>query len=186
MTNHPHRDQRQLEQATLRSLPPGAPLDDDTAALRDGWLSLSSTVDRANADFREEALLIRLLAARSDDAPARPAVALHAANASRFWPALLASALALTMLLAVSRTLWQATREHLAANLSVPPESELANGASGASDDVGWPDSLDEELDDAADQVRSLIAQATRVDASLSILAEQLDSMSSDLMNDSL
>jgi len=195
MTSQHPRDQKQLEQATTRSLPLGTPfddstaLDDNTAALRDGWLSLGSAVDRANADFSESELLTQVLAVQDVNPrvePARPATMPQPVEAWRGWPAILAGALALTMLLAVARTLWEASREPIAANSPVTPESLPSSDAYTAGDESGWSDPLDEELDEAAEEVRSLVAQTSGVDASLSSLSEQLESMSDDLTNNSL
>jgi hypothetical protein len=176
--SHPH-DLKQLEQATSRSLPPDSALDDDAAELRSGWLELGRALDGENASFREEDLLARLLTGVTREheppTPARPV------QPERLWPALLASALALTMLMAVARTLWIGDPQQTAANPEQPGETTAT--ATAAAD---WEDPLDDELDEAAERVRWLVAQGTGVDASLSNLADHLESMSDDLFNGSL
>jgi hypothetical protein len=174
--SHPY-DQKQLEQATSRSLPPDSALDEDAAELRSGWLALGRALDGENASFREEDLLARLLTdVTGEHEPPTPA---RTAQLGRLWPALLASALALTMLVAVARTLWVGDPHQTAANPEQPGETT----ATAAAD---WEDPLDDELDEAAERVRWLVAQGTGVDASLSNLADHLESMSDDLFNSSL
>jgi len=177
--SHPH-DLKQLEQATSRSLPPDSALEDDAAELRSGWLELGRALDGENASFREEDLLARLLTGVTREheppTPARPV------QPGRLWPALLASALALTMLVAVARTLWVGDPNQTAAN----PRVSEQPGETTATAAADWEDPLDNELDRAAERVRSLVAQGTGVDASLSNLADHLESMSDDLFNSSL
>jgi len=174
--NYPH-DQKQLEQATSRSLPLDSALDDDAAELRSGWLALGRALDGENATFREEELLARLLTDVTREH--EPPTSARAALPGRLWPALLASALALTMLVAVARMLWIGDPLQTVANptISDQPGEETA---------TDWEDPLDDELDEAAERVRSLVAQGTGVDASLSNLADHLESMSDDLFNSSL
>jgi hypothetical protein len=169
----------ELEQATSRKLPPGAPLDNDTAELRDGWLALGRSLDVENAGFREEDLLARLL---TDSESALVAPRPPAPSRERFWPALLASALALAILVAAVR-FWFANENN----------EDLAGNAptSGQSDDPAtiaaeWSDPLDDELDAAAYRVRTLVAQGTVVDDSLGNLADHMESMSDELTHSSL
>ena len=176
--NYPH-DQKQLEQATSRSLPPDSELEDDAAELRSGWLALGRALDGENAGFREEDLLARLLTSGTREH--EPPTPTRTAQLGRLWPALLASALALTVLVAVARTLWVGNpRQTASPTIPDQPGAAMATAA------TDWEDSLDDELDEAAERVRSLVAQGTGVDASLSNLADHLESMSDDLFNSSL
>jgi hypothetical protein len=86
------------------------------------------------------------------------------------------------MLVAVARTLWVGDSGETAANLAVSEQPGDATATAAAD----WEDPLDDELDEAAERVRSLVAQGTGVDASLSNLADHLESMSDDLFNSSL
>lgn len=169
----------ELEQATSRQLRPGAPLDNDTAELRDGWLALGRSLDAENASFREEDLLARLLTdSESPLVVPRP----PAPSRERFWPALLASALALAILVGVVHV-WFANESN---------EALVGNGpTSSLGDDVTsiaaeWSDPLDDELDAAAYRVRTLVAQGTVVDDSLGNLADHMESMSDELTHSSL
>jgi hypothetical protein len=179
MTDPQPDNMTEFEQATSRTLPQGAPLDNETAELRDGWLALGRSLDVENAGFREEDLLARLLTdSESPLVAPRPL----AASRERFWPALLASALALAILVAGVR-FWftNESDERLAGNAP----------ASGQGDDTAtiaaeWSDPLDDELNAAAYRVRTLVAQGTVVDDSLVNLADHMESMSDELIHSSL
>jgi hypothetical protein len=188
MTHPQPRDQKQLEQATSQSPSGGAPLDDESAALREGWLALGGAVDRANRDFREEDLLKSLLAAGVSDARfiQKHEAPYNAGSAKSYWPALLAGALALTALVAVSIAWWRVSGDRTTAGAPDPPPAPLSGDDAWAADVGVWSDPLDDELAETAQHVQSWVARTTGVDDSLLSVAEQLNSISDDLTNSSL
>lgn len=173
-------NQHQLEQATNRSLPEGMPVDEEAVELREGWLAMGRALDSESVGFREEELLARLLPVVNRD------VALQGqerpSRTDRIWPALLASALALTLLVAVVRMFWRDGNDESIANSPSPslPQTQLVRST------AAWSDPLDDEILGAAERLREIVAQGTGVDASLSTLSDHLESMSDDLTESSL
>ena len=60
MSDEHERWQRQLEQATSRPTTPAGPWDAETEQLREGWTVLGRLLEAADADFDEQALLVRV------------------------------------------------------------------------------------------------------------------------------
>jgi type VI protein secretion system component VasK len=175
MTDREPNDRKLLELATSWSLAPGTLLDESAAELREGWLAMGRALDGQNANFSEADLFARLLnEAEQRVEPNQPA---RVKQRDRLWPALLASALALGLLVAVMNTSWVGNQPKIA----TAPNSDQP-----AVDAARWTDPLDDELDAAAQQVSTLVVQGTGVDASLSNLADHLESMSDELTNGSL
>jgi len=175
MTNQEPSDRKLLELATSRSLAPETSRDELAAELRQGWLAMGRSLDCENASFNEADLLGRLLT--DVERPIEPLRPARAKQRDRFWPALLASALALGLLVAVMNTSWVGNQSKVAI---VPTTEQPAVAA------ALWTDPLDDELDAAAQRVSTLVAQGNGVDASLSNLADHLESMSDELTNSSL
>jgi hypothetical protein len=173
-------NQRQLEQATNRSLPDGMPVDEETVELRGGWLTMGRALDSESVGFRDEELLARLLpVAIREVVPHRQE---RPSGTDRIWPALFASALALTLLVAVVRIFWRDGNDGSIANSPSPslPQTQLVHST------AAWSDPLDDEILGAAERLREIVAQGTGVDASLSTLSDHLESMSVDLTGSSL
>jgi hypothetical protein len=175
MTDREPSDRKLLERTTSRSLGSGTPLDEAAAELREGWLAMGRSLDRENTSFDEADLLARLLA--DVERPVELSSPAHAGPKDRLWPALLTSALALSLLVAVMNSPWVGNQP----NIAVAPTNEQPAVAA-----AQWTDPLDDELDAAAQQVSTLVAQGTGFDDSLSNLADHLESMSDELTNSSL
>ena len=175
MTDREPGDRKLLELATSRPLAPSTPLDEAAGELREGWLAMGRSLDCENASFDEADLLARLLT--DVERPVELAPAARAGQQDRLWPALLTSALAIGLLVAVMNMSWF---EHQPKIANAPGTEQSAAFA------AEWTDPLDDELDAAARQVSTLVAQGTGVDASLSNLADHLESMSDELTNSSL
>jgi len=175
MTDRDPNDRMLLELATSRSLAPGTSLDESTAELREGWLAMGRALDGQSANISEADLFARLL--NEAERRVEPNPPAHVKQRDRLWPALLSSALALGLLVAVMNSAWVGNQSKIA---SLPNNEQSAVVA------PQWTDPLDDELDAAAQQVSMLVAQGTGVDASLSNLADHLESMSDELTNSSL
>jgi len=174
MTDREPSDRKLLELATSRSLSPGTPLDEGATELREGWLAMGRSLDCENASFHEADLLARLLT--DVERPVELSPSASARQNERLWPALLASALALGLLVAVMNMSWFGNQPKVA----IAPTNEQPAVV------AQWTDPLDDELDAAAQQVSTLVAQGTEVDDSLSNLADHLESMSDELTNSTL
>jgi hypothetical protein len=196
MNEQKHHDQRLLETMTSRSLAPGEPLAPGQQELRAMWLAMGQALDEENADFREAELLARLqsrpefhvalpelalpeLALAELPLPERPAP--RAVVRGRVWPALLASALALSLLMVFMQSSWFSDP----ASVAIQPGSNSESTGSWSDDALTWSDALDDELDAARERV-SGVAQGTGVDDSLANLADHLESLSDDLRSSSL
>jgi hypothetical protein len=175
MTDHEPSDRKLLELATSRALAPCVSRDEWAAELREGWLAMGRSLDSENASFNEADLLARLLT--DVERPIEPLRPARARQRDRLWPALLASALALGLLVAAMNTSWVGNPTKIA--IAPPNEQPTVDAAL-------WIDPLDDELDAAAQQVSTLVAQGTGFDDSLSNLADHLESMSDELTNSSL
>jgi hypothetical protein len=169
----------QIEQATARQLPPGASLDHETRTLRHGWLALGGSLERT-AQGLDQAALVASLQAELIDQPQRVQPAAQSGSRS-WWPAVLGTALALTMLLAVVRSLpWGGSTDLDGQTvLTTGPDSYLPEPAA-------WSDPLDDEIVQAAEQVQALIAQSPGIDESLTGISQELESISDDLQHGSL
>jgi len=167
-----------LRLATSRSLPPGAPLDAETASLRDGFLALGSAVEAAAGPPDEAALLARLKRPRASDArvTARPR--------KRDWlPLLLAGALAASALIAIARVAMVSQSTDAIAELPAGQrQSTLPDHLVAAM----WNDSLDEEILLAALSIDQLSGKNRGFDRSLLHMNERLEALSQELATESL
>lgn len=175
MTDRDPFDRKLLELVTSRSPAPEASRDESAAELREGWLAMGRSLDCENASFNEADLLAQLLT--GVERPIEPLRPARAKKRDRLWPALLASALALGLLVAVMNTWWVGNQSKIA----IAPTTEQPAVAA-----AWWTDPLDDELDAAAQRVSMLVAQGSGVDVSLTNLADHLESMSDELINSSL
>jgi hypothetical protein len=169
----------ELEQATARQLSPEVPLEPETAALRDGWLALGSLLDGAGQRLDQAALAARLQAELID--PPRPVQPARHATGSSWWPAIVGTALALTMLVAVIRSLPRGavTKPGGTSGLATNEPDQWPEPAA-------WSDPLDDQIGQAAEQVQALVAQSQGIDDSLTGISHELESMSDELQHGSL
>jgi hypothetical protein len=173
-------DQKLLELATARSPAPPGPLAEGQRELRACWLDMGQALDAENEDFSEDEFLDRLLFQESRQVALSQRA--RVASDARVWPALLASALALSLLMVIMHSSWLsegAGIAGLAPGTNGPAEELPADG-------LAWTDSLDEELDAAAERVGTFVAPGTGVDDSLANLADHLESMSDELYTSAL
>jgi hypothetical protein len=192
MTDHEPQDRKLLELATSRALDPAAPPAAGPGELRSAWLALGRALDQENADFREADFLVQLQSQLGGEAvapkrravlPKRRAVLPKrraGADRGRVWPALLASAVALSVLVIVMRSSWIRGPESRAVSGGTAHESAVDQS------DLAWSDALDEQLDAAAWRVNSVADQGDGVDHSLANLADHLESLSDELSTSSL
>lgn len=177
MNDHEPHDRKLLELATSRTLAPHEPLAEGPRELRSAWLTMGQALDEENADFREVDLLDRLRA-RLDVPVALPE---PRGGSGRVWPALLASALALCLLMAIVHSSWFGE----GASYAVKPETIGPSAEGWPDSDMAWSDALDAELEAAAQRVGAVV-QSTGVDDSLANLADHLESLSDELSGSSL
>jgi hypothetical protein len=176
--DEPKITDEQLRLATSRSLPAGAPLDAETASLRDGFLALGSAVQAAAGPLNEAALIARLERPRASEAHvvARP---LH-----RDWLSLLlAGALAASALIAITRVaLVSHPADVVAEAPATPRQPQVANHfATGM-----WNDSLDDEIVLAALTIDQLRGNHRSFDHTLLNVNERLEALSEELARESL
>ena len=152
----PH-DRKLLETVTSRSLAPDEPLAPGQEELRGLWLAMGHALDKENAEFREADLLARLQSRPEFRValPGRPAQA--TAVRARVWPALLSSAVALSLLLLVM----QSSRFGGPTSVAVQPRSNGESAETWSDDELTWNDALDDELD-AAQRAREFRRRAGR------------------------
>ncbi len=179
MNDHEPHDRKLLELATSRTLAPHEPLAEGPRELRALWLAMGQTLDEENTDFREADLLARLQARLGaqvalTEPPATP-------NHSRVWPALLASALALSLLVVLMQSSWFVESSSVAVHSPTTGEA-LESWSDG---NLSWRDELDEELNAAAERVSAVVSSGG-VDDSLANLADHLESLSDELSSGSL
>jgi hypothetical protein len=167
----PH-DRQLLESATSRST---ESLADGPQELRALWLAMGQRLDDESADFREEDLLARLRAEPS--APVALRRTSSEPSRDRVWPAIVASTLALSLLVLVMS--WSASGRR---------EGEPAFPETG--DDTAawtaWTDALDDDLDAVREQAGRVANHASGVDDGLANLADHMKSLSDDLSTSSL
>ncbi len=177
----PH-DRKVLEAVTSRSLAPDEPLAPGPEELRGFWLAMGQDLDEENADFREADLLARLQLRPEFRValPERPASA--PSRRGRVWPALLSSALALSLLVLVMRSAWFSDP----ASVAVQPGSNSESAETWSDDELTWNDALDDELDVASERVSAVVVQSNGVDDSLANLADHMESLSDELSSSSL
>jgi hypothetical protein len=187
MNDETQLDREQLEAATSRSLPAGAPLESETSALRDGFIALGHAVERAAADYDEAALIARVQSACRRDAAAE----LPSRSAVRYWPLVLSGALAAAALFAVARIVvtWPAANEAVVVAPQSPTTPMAGGGPVATGTDrsaLAWDDPLDEEIAAAQSSLADLSGRPTGIDGALSNMNQTLEALSDDLSGGSL
>lgn len=180
-------DQQQLEQATSRDLPASLHLDDETRQLQEGWLALGRALEQSRGDFDADALVKQL---QAEVVSASAVERQQPPAATTWWIMLLGTALALTMMLALFRSLKTVDSQPPIASQPSHASDQVAGTpdepANAADEPLAWSDPLDTQIDEATEQVQSLIAQVPTLDDSLSGLSEQMQSLASEFDNGSL
>jgi hypothetical protein len=187
MTSDEQLDRQQLEAATSRTLPADSPLDAETSALREGFLTLGRAVDAAGADFDEAELVARV---RSTCA-SQPTL-LAPSAAPRNWSLMLAGILAASALIALVRIVatWPAIGDALVVKPPKGTPAQIAKlssrEAEGQGAGVTWDDPLDEEIAAAESSLADLSGGPTGIDGALSDMNQTLEALSDDLSGGSL
>src|SRR5262249_17908808 len=136
----------QLRPATSRTLPSDVSLDSETAATRDGFLSLGAAIESAAGNFDEATLLARL----QESCVATPVVTPQRRGLPRDWITLvLTSALAAAGLIAIARIAMDAQptgpqvaqAENSAPMMAFVPPETMWNQSM-----FVWNDPLDDEI----------------------------------------
>jgi hypothetical protein len=197
MNDETQLDRQQLETATSRSLPAGAPLDGETSALRDGFMSLGRALEGAAADFDEAALIARVQSACRRDS----AVDVPSRNMARYWPLLLSGALAASALVAVLRIVanWPTANDAFVGAPQSPTQTneqpqdsrpQFADDGPSAPNSstsaLAWDDPLDEEIAAAEVGLADLSGRLIGIDGALSNMNQTLEALSDDLSAGSL
>jgi hypothetical protein len=199
----------QLRRATARPAPSGDDLDGETAALREGFLSLGKLCEEVANRGDDGALVARLEGwARLQEASSPP-VALAAKGKERKWQVLLGGALVLSILLVAAQILRQwpsggmvaAPGLAKVANDRAPLVGEQASlpGASAKARSIdqgertnvfysaiAWPDALDYEIASAEADVRRLGSSQRGLDGSLNQMNDRLQALSRELWTERL
>lgn len=176
----------QIRLATSRNLPGDAPLDNETAAVRDGFLSLGSAVEAAAGNFDEGALLTRL----QKSCVVAPVVVPRRRELPRDWLSLsLAGALAAAGLVAIVRIAGESrsTDLHIARIESSAQRSaaSIVEAVPSRSMFV-WNDPLDDELALASAAIEQFSSRSRGFDDSLLDMNDQLRALSQELTNETL
>lgn len=181
--------EEQLQQATSRALP-AAPLDAQTAALREGFLQFGRAVEAANADFDEAALVAKLTQSLTTENS--PTVVAPHKEQNSWWPALLTAALAASALVAIVRIVAVSPGPDTVVVAPAAPEPNAAQPTVPETnlDELpllaAWSDPLDDEIASAQDEVEKLTGQATGLDGSLESFGSRLEALSAELESGSL
>ena len=194
-TGDPELTAEQLELATRRTLPPAAPLDPQTAALRERFLHLGRAVETAAANFDQAAMVARLTQRREDEISR----ARSPAQRTDRWMVLLATALAASALFAIVRIamFWPEESVAITAPPALPAEAPVDPRAykyaviSGGTVEYApwnapWSDPLDEEIASAQAAVDQLSGRATGLDGSLEKFGSRLEALSAEIESGSL
>jgi len=175
----------QLHLATSRLLPSSAQTDSDTAAAREVFLTLGASVESAASNFDQAAFLIRLERSCRGATVTGPK-----AEPVRDWLTLILSgALAAAALIAIvriavdSRT---ANQQVAASNYAESPTAIRPIGMSPTQSIIAWNDSLDDELALAAATLEQFGGRRRGFDDSVLNMNEQLQSLSQELLGESL
>jgi len=182
----------QLKLATARTLPAESTLDSETAALRDTFLLLGTSLEARAARFDEHKLLARLKSTCLE----QPAVGLPVSTARSnrpAWQILLAGALAAVALMAIvgflaSRRANEGQiamaptkgKSQTGVRLVPPVRSSLEQGPAWSSDP------LDVEIALAQVQIEGLQTRSPGLDGSLWKMNERLEALSQELLGESL
>lgn len=183
--NNMQSEQRQLELATARQLPPGSELSSATKELREGWLALAGALeqlpDRAPAAFAAR------LANQLNSAPAT----VHPRR--RPWmlaAAAIFGAIAAALLLAL--TIWPASQPGRAKQIAEgeatkdQPAANIKPTQVSGERAVAWDDPLDDQIAQMQEDVAGLGRAGHGLDASLSAFDQKLAELADDLDGGSL
>ena len=188
MNDDTQLNREQLEAATSRSLPAGAPLDSETSALRDGFMALGHAVESAAADYDEAALIARVQSACRHEAdvelPRRQSVARVAAVAQRCARGCCAGR--------CRANRRYVAREHgrcgytASARRGVDSHVDPLTPTDESVVAGSWHDPLDEEIAAAQSSLTRLGSSAGGIDGTLSNMNQTLEAMSDELVGESL
>jgi hypothetical protein len=180
----------QLQQATSGK-PAAAPLEAETAALRESFLQFGRAVESAAGDFDEAALVAKLTRSLAEENQPLPAPRMK--DQTAWWPAVLTLALAASALVAIVRIAAEWPQNTVATNTVAPntvaptqpgqaqppPEIQLVTSAT-------WSDPLDEEIASAQAAVERLAGRTSDLDGSLENFGSRLEALSAELESGSL
>jgi hypothetical protein len=192
MQSDQEQNEEQLRLATVRSLPSGAALDSETAAMRDDFLALGSALDAAAGTLNESALIAQLQ--ESCKAPDHAAV-LTPPQSNTTWQAVFSIALAAAALVAIVRiaaplAVEVPTGKAVVARQETPQPSAIVRAPGdveiAAPSRSSWFDPLDDEIALAQAEFQWLSTDSRGVDGSLSSMNERLEALSQELFQGSL
>jgi hypothetical protein len=176
----------QVRLATSRTLPGDGLLDGETAAARDGFLSLGAAVEAAAGSFDEAALLARL----QKSCVAAPVVVPRRPESVRDWMSLvLTGALAAAGLIAIVRIASDsATTGSRVAQIesSEQPPTTVTTEVVPSRSLFAWNDSLDDEISLASARIEQFTSRGRGFDDSLVDMNDQLKALSQELTNETL
>jgi hypothetical protein len=156
-------------------LPPGAPLDTQTAATRDHFLSLGAALESAANDLDESAIIAHL--SREQTCSRTPAT-----NYS--WPILLSIALAASALVAIVRIVTMLPESNPQIAIVTEPNRETTVQKQTPS--LAWNDPLDDEIALAAAKIEQYRTRGYSFDGSLRDMNERIDALSQELSAETL
>lgn len=172
---------KQLEHATSEI--PERALDEDAAALREGWRVLSSALDRNDRPFDEVAFLCKFQRELADS----PALPVERSGKNTGWlvVAVLVGTLAASLLLVVAIVSGRLGKQPIAQPTPAVNSQEnlvVAPNIKAEKDLVSpWDDPLDSQISVAAAQMQTMQKPALPLDASISTLNYHLRRMAEDL-----
>ncbi|HEY2413752.1 MAG TPA: hypothetical protein VGI40_15990 [Pirellulaceae bacterium] len=176
----------QVRLATSRAVPGEASFDGETAAARDGFLSLGAAVEAAAGNFDEAALLARL----QKSCVTAPVVVLRRRESARDWMSVvLAGALAAAGMIAIVRIATDpGTTGSQVAQLEkrVPPAGVEPVEAFPSRSMFAWNDPLDDEIALASATIEQFTSRGRGFDGSLLDMNDQLKALSQELTNETL
>jgi hypothetical protein len=174
----------QLRLATSRSLAADVELEGDSRAAREAFLSLGTTVESAAGSFDEAAFLARLKKSCLDSPVIKP----KTAEQVRDWfTLLLTGTLAAAAFVAIVRIAAQSSESgpHLAIN-DTPAPVVVVPSIDMPSMRFAWNDPLDDEIALAAATLEQFGGRRQGFDNSLLNMNDQLQSLSQELLGESL
>jgi hypothetical protein len=180
----------QVRLATMHLLPDDAPIDAETAALRESFLALGDALDVAAGEFDKAALVAKLRCASKTNDFAGPVARAATADNFQHWQWLLGGALALSALLVVASLLsnWRSQPATVQAPVRIPVDRgpAIASDTHAATAHYAWDDILDEEIALTQAQIFLLERRSQGLDGSLSHMSQQLESFSQELLGEPL
>lgn len=192
MNDELNMNEEQLRLATSRVLPADAKLEAETAALRDGFLTIGGALETAAGDFDEAAFSERIRSSCRDHNPSRVKGAATTRAPYRFIGAIAGFVLAASVLIAIGRLVVVSPRTDKPGQVVVAPaapaEPQSSPDGLAPREAVAraWIDPLDEEIASAQAEMRWLTSRGYGLDGSLSQIGWQLESLSQELGGGSL